>query len=86
MIVQYTRVALKALDRIPVATAKRIRAKIDQYAASPANPASLANVVKRLTGRPGYRMRIGDYRVIFDQDGTVLHILKIGPRGSVYED
>lgn len=83
MIVQYTRVALKALDRIPVATAKRIRAKIDQYAA---NPASLANVVKRLAGRPGYRMRIGDYRVIFDQDGTVLHILKIGPRGSVYED
>lgn len=43
-------------------------------------------MVSRLQGRPGYRLRVGDYCVIFDQDGRVLTILHIGHRGSVYED
>ncbi|WP_298605098.1 type II toxin-antitoxin system RelE/ParE family toxin, partial [uncultured Sphingorhabdus sp.] len=85
-VVGYPRVGLKAVVQIRFERANAFGEKIDNLAPNPANPASLANVVKRLTGRPGYRMRIGDYRVIFDQDGTVLHILKIGPRGSVYED
>jgi mRNA interferase RelE/StbE len=42
--------------------------------------------VKKLQGRDGYRLRVGDWRVIFDRDGVVLAILEIGPRGSIYED
>lgn len=68
---------------MPAPTARRIRKKIEQYAES---PATLANLVKKLQGRDGYRLRVGDYRVIFDQDGTVMDVLQIGPRGSVYED
>lgn len=83
MTVAYSRHALRALMRMPANTALLIRSKIEQYAA---DPASLANNVKRLKGRPGFRLRIGDYRVIFDQDGTVMDILEIGPRGSIYED
>lgn len=78
----YTRVALKQLSAIPGATAKRIKSKIEQYAA---DPASLAGNVRKLQGRPGYRLRVGDYRVIFDDDGTVLDILSVGSRGSVYD-
>ncbi|MEW6643623.1 MAG: type II toxin-antitoxin system RelE/ParE family toxin [Pseudomonadota bacterium] len=68
---------------MPADTARLIRGKIEQYAA---RPASLANNVKKLQGRDGYRLRVGDWRVIFDQDGRVLDVLQIGPRGSIYED
>lgn len=78
----YNRPALKALRLMPVAAASRIRAKIEQYAC---DLASLAANIRKLQGRPGYRLRVGDYRVIFDEDGLVLDILEIGPRGSIYE-
>ena len=77
----YTRLALKQLLAIPGPTAARIRSKIEQYAA---DPASLAGNVLKLQGREGYRLRVGDYRVIFDDDGSVLDILNVGPRGDVY--
>jgi mRNA interferase RelE/StbE len=83
MEIRYTKTALRALTRMPAVTARLIRSKIEQYAEAPAN---LANNVKKLRGRDGYRLRVGDWRVIFDQDGVVLDVLQIGPRGSLYED
>jgi len=83
MKITYTKTALKALTRMPANTARLIRSKVEQYAA---DPASLANNVKKLQGRDGYRLRVGNYRVIFDQDGAVLDVLEIDPRGSIYED
>lgn len=80
--VTYSRSALKTLRRMPVNEAKRIVAKVDQYAAK---PASLANQVKKLTGSRFIRLRVGDWRVIMDDTGAVLEVLKVGPRGSVYE-
>jgi mRNA interferase RelE/StbE len=41
--------------------------------------------VKKLQGETGYRLRVGDYRVIFDRDGNVLMIIKIDSRGQVYK-
>ena len=67
---------------MPANVAVAIRAKITQYAD---NPASLANNVTRLKGRMGWRLRVGDWRVIFDDDGAVLAILAIGPRGGIYD-
>lgn len=79
--VAYTKAAIKTLRRMPANEAARVRAKIEAYAA---DPASQANNVKALTGRTGIRLRVGDWRVIMD-DGDVLAVVKIGPRGSVYE-
>ena len=45
-----------------------------------------AGDVKKLQGVQGYRLRIGDYRVIFDYDGHVIEISKIGSRGEIYKD
>ena len=61
---------------------RRIREKIEQYAA---DPASLANNVKKLKGREGLRLRIGNWCVIFDERDASVDVLVIGPRGSVYE-
>ena len=38
--------------------------------------------VKRLSGRDGYRMRVGSYRVIFDEDATTILAIYIGRRAT----
>ena len=80
--ISYTRQALKALRKMPADLAQRIIAKIEQYAD---DPTSQANNVKSLKGREGVRLRVGDWRVIMNDEGVVLAVLEIGPRGSVYE-
>jgi mRNA interferase RelE/StbE len=80
--ISYTRQALKALRRMPADMAQRIITKIEQYAEE---PESQANNVKALKGREGIRLRVGDWRIIMNDDGVVLAVLEIGPRGSVYE-
>lgn len=81
--VSYTRAAIRALRRMPANTATLIRSKIDAYAVDPASQAN--NNVKALKGRAGIRLRIGDWRVIMDDQGYVLAILDIGPRGGIYD-
>ena len=73
--------ARTALRRMPANMARRILDKIEAYAA---DPQSQANNVTALAGREGIRLRVGDWRVIM-HDGEVLDVLKIGPRGGVYD-
>lgn len=80
--IAYSKSALKTLLLMPANDASRIRSKVEQYAA---DPADLANNAKALVGSPYIRLRIGDWRVILDDRGQVLGVLKIGPRGGVYE-
>ncbi len=82
MEIRYSKAAASALMHMPTNTAKRIRAKIEQYAA---DPASLANNVKRLRGGNEMRLRVGDWRVIFREDGVVLAIIRIARRGEAYD-
>ncbi|MDQ6959471.1 MAG: type II toxin-antitoxin system RelE/ParE family toxin, partial [Mariprofundaceae bacterium] len=76
--VVFTKVALKALRRMPQNTARLIRKKIDQLASDPQSP---GNQVTHLTNRPEYRLRIGDWRVIYDlrEQELVILVLKIAP-------
>ena len=70
----------KALSRLPVNWQKRIVEKIREVAAGRHN-----NVTK-LQGRDGYRLRIGDWRVIYElhDDRLELWALEVGPRGGIY--
>jgi mRNA interferase RelE/StbE len=80
--ISYTKAALRALRRMPANTAQLIRSKIEAYAK---DPASQSNNVRSLKGREGIRLRVGDWRVIMDDQGNVLAVLDIGPRGGVYD-
>lgn len=82
MEVVFARSAPKALRRIPANTARLIVAKIMQYAS---DPGSLVNNVTKLQGRKGYRLRVGDWRVIFDESSNRVVVLEVGPRGGVYD-
>ncbi len=80
--VEYSRDALGTLARIDRKTAERIVEKIELLAV---DPAALANNIRRLRGGGGMmRLRVGDWRVIYD-DQLVLAIIRIAPRGSAYE-
>ena len=77
----YTKQARKTLRMMQPKTAKRILTAIEKLAG---NPFRIDLDVKALQHREGYRLRIGDWRVIYSQDGLVLAIEKIAPRGKAY--
>lgn len=80
--ISYTKSAIRALRRMPANTATLIRTKIEAYAQ---DPNAQANKVKPLKGREGIMLRVGDWRVIMDDQGNVLAVLDIGPRGGIYD-
>jgi DNA-binding XRE family transcriptional regulator len=48
-------------------------------------PAAHANNVSRLVGSTACRLRIGDFRVIFEETDTDIIVTKFAPRGNVYD-
>ena len=74
---KYTKSAIRALRKMPANTAALIIAKIEAYAK---DPETANNNVKTLRGRQGFRLRVGSWRVIMDDDGNVLAVLDIGHR------
>ena len=82
--ITYSKDALKTLKRLPNNISALIVSKIKQFAA---DPASLGNNLKPLKGQSGkFRLRVGDWRVLMTDAGEIVAVIKIGPRGSVYED
>lgn len=81
MKLQLTPKALKELDRIDDKIALRISQKIRQLKNDPLGPNS-----QKLGGGKGYRIRIGDYRVIYTVDKTskTVTIVRIRHRREVY--
>ncbi|MDE0187285.1 MAG: type II toxin-antitoxin system RelE/ParE family toxin [Candidatus Poribacteria bacterium] len=82
--VRYRAGAAKMLQRMPRNIAKTVVRKIDQLAESPYAP---NKNVTRLKGERGYRLRVGDCRVLYEirDNNLVIEIIKIGPRGGVYQ-
>jgi mRNA interferase RelE/StbE len=62
--------------------AERVANKLKAYAE---NPASLANQVTELRGVPFKRLRVGDFRVLFEETDAEIIVSDIGPRGSIYK-
>ena len=77
------RQAIRALQRMPHQQAQRIRRELDKLAERPDRRDTDVAVLR---GRSGYRLRIGDLRIIFERDDKtrVIDVLRIDPRGQVY--
>ena len=82
-LIDYTKPAIKTMAAMPRNVRELVKSKIEALARDPFGAVN----VKQLVGEPGYRLRVGDWRVIYDVDSgrLVVRVLKIGPRGGVYE-
>jgi mRNA interferase RelE/StbE len=80
----YSKEATKSLLRMPRNTAKLIRQKLEMIAADPY--ADHPNA-RKLQGREGYRLRVGDWRVIYkiQSQQLIIMVLKVASRGEVYK-
>ena len=73
--------AQKELARLPEREFERIRDAIRSLAELPRPPGCL-----KLSGRAGWRIRVGDYRVLYeiDEGAETVTVLHVGHRRDVY--
>ena len=78
----YTNRAKKELNEVPPADRQRIVRRVEAYAAEPDAP---RHDVRRLVNTsPGYRLRVGNWRVLFDIDGEIMDIQRVLHRREAY--
>jgi len=72
----------KAFDALPLAVQQAIERKVDDVGSRLA-----VYPHHRLTGRPEYRLRVGDYRVLYEFDAQAgrLFLHYVGNRREIYK-
>lgn len=77
----WTKTYATSFDRLPVSVRQAIEDKVDRMGANLSNFPH-----QRLQGRPEFRLRVGDYRVLYEfnvgQGRIVLHY--VGNRREIY--
>lgn len=78
---QFDKKALDILNKLERQVKERIWSKLQECKQEP------FRYLKHLTQIEGYKLRVGDYRLIIDvnEDAKILYILKIGKRSRVYD-
>ena len=81
MKILFVKSAEKELLRLKKSLAQRIFQKISLLKNNPYGQNS-----QKLEGNKGYRIRIGDYRVVYtiDKENKIILIIKIGHRREIY--
>ena len=77
-----TKPASKQLLRIPFRQRSKIEDKIKQLAKFP-----ISSQTKKLSGRPGWRLKVGDYRTLYfiDKKKNSITVLSIQHRKDAYK-
>ena len=70
------------MKKLPKLISKRIATAIEELAAQ-----FESKNIQKLKGTPFYRMRVGDYRVIYDviQSKLLVLIVNVGHRKNIYK-
>lgn len=80
-VVRIEKTPRRFLKSLQISDKKRIDVALTLLAENPIPPKA-----KKLTGRDGYRIRVGDYRIIYEIQKNVLVVLiiDIGHRREIY--
>jgi mRNA interferase RelE/StbE len=79
----FSKNADKTLRRMPQNLALKIAKKIRELSN---DPHGMRNV-KKLTNHPGYRLRVGDWRIVYtvNDDALIIHVINVKTRGEIYK-
>jgi mRNA interferase RelE/StbE len=78
---EYTKAAERFIRKLDSATQRRVLAKLESLAVAPRGMGAV-----KLSGQDAYRVRVGDYRIIYAvfDDRMVVLVVDIGNRKDVY--
>lgn len=81
--VQFTEVALNNLQKYPANDRKRIIERIEAMAE---NPLQALNIKRLVNFDVSYRLRVGNYRVLFERDDIIriIDVIDVLPKGRAY--
>ncbi|HIJ54529.1 MAG TPA: type II toxin-antitoxin system RelE/ParE family toxin [Deltaproteobacteria bacterium] len=81
---KYRRQARNYLARLPLKTKTVIVNKLNEIAIDPEDPSHDIDVLK---GREGFRLRVGQYRILYirQDDQLVIEVVKVRSRGDIYK-
>ena len=71
---------VKNIENLESSIAKRILKKVEELAENP-----FSKDIKKLKGSNDFRLRVGDYRIIFSIEKKTIQILKVGHRKNIYD-
>lgn len=80
MIVSLDDKAIKDLSKIDKPEALKIFSKIETLQDFP----KVANLKKLTNFTPPYRLRVGDYRVLFDIENNIITVYRVRHRKDIY--
>jgi mRNA interferase RelE/StbE len=85
MVIKYSEKAVKQIKQIHKGDKKSAKMIIDGIEAYPRNPGGVFDI-KILKGKYGEfkRLRVGKYRIIFDDDGNVMFVYEVKHRQEAY--
>jgi mRNA interferase RelE/StbE len=81
--IEITRPALRQMKKLDPRIRERLSRRIDQLAEEPLPPGA---VQLKATSPPLYRVREGDYRIVYriEQERLTVLVVRIGHRSEVY--
>lgn len=81
-LIEWKESAIKQLEKLPHLLGRRIYTKVSQLIEDP-----FSKGIIKVKGEETFRLRVGDYRVLFDLDvkGKRIRILKVGHRKNIYK-
>jgi mRNA interferase RelE/StbE len=72
--------AHSSVEKFESSISRRILKKVDELSEN-----TFSKDIKKLKGSDDFRLRVGDYRVIFSIEGNIIQILKVGHRKHIYD-
>ena len=72
--------ALQNIEKLESSISRRIVKKVEELSENP-----FSKDIKKLKRRDDFRLRVGDYRIIFSIENNIIQILKVGHRKNIYD-